>query len=90
MGLQREARGEPCVVWAQGIPCSQQRAPLTHAPASFCSDYVIEDKVAVLQKRDHEGFGFVLRGAKGECSTPGLPVALPLCGFLPHRRESFH
>lgn len=30
------------------------------------SDYVIEEKTAVLQKRDSEGFGFVLRGAKGE------------------------
>uniref|UniRef100_G1Q3V8 Uncharacterized protein n=1 Tax=Myotis lucifugus TaxID=59463 RepID=G1Q3V8_MYOLU len=30
------------------------------------SDYVIDDKVAILQKRDHEGFGFVLRGAKGK------------------------
>lgn len=33
---------------------------------SSTSDYVIDDKVAVLQKRDHEGFGFVLRGAKGK------------------------
>lgn len=33
---------------------------------SLCvSDYVIEEKTAVLQKRDSEGFGFVLRGAKG-------------------------
>lgn len=37
---------------------------LTSLLASI-SDYVIDDKVAVLQKRDHEGFGFVLRGAKG-------------------------
>lgn len=29
------------------------------------SDYVIEEKSATLQKRDSEGFGFVLRGAKG-------------------------
>ncbi|KAJ6651530.1 hypothetical protein lerEdw1_020865 [Lerista edwardsae] len=29
------------------------------------SDYIIEEKAAVLQKREHEGFGFVLRGAKG-------------------------
>ena len=29
------------------------------------SDYVIEEKAAVLQKRESEGFGFVLRGAKG-------------------------
>ncbi|KAM9177401.1 SH3 and multiple ankyrin repeat domains protein 3 [Dugong dugon] len=44
------------------------------------SDYVIEDKVAVLQKRDHEGFGFVLRGAKAETPieeftpTPAFPA----------------
>lgn len=36
------------------------------SPLSSTSDYVIDDKVAVLQKRDHEGFGFVLRGAKGK------------------------
>ncbi|XP_045146551.1 SH3 and multiple ankyrin repeat domains protein 3, partial [Echinops telfairi] len=44
------------------------------------SDYVIEDKVSVLQKRDHEGFGFVLRGAKAETPieeftpTPAFPA----------------
>ncbi|XP_006888158.1 PREDICTED: SH3 and multiple ankyrin repeat domains protein 3 [Elephantulus edwardii] len=44
------------------------------------SDYIIEDKVAVLQKRDHEGFGFVLRGAKAETPieeftpTPAFPA----------------
>lgn len=31
------------------------------------SDYIIKEKTAVLQKKDNEGFGFVLRGAKGEC-----------------------
>lgn len=43
------------------------------APSSFIflcsflpSDYIIEEKAAVLQKREHEGFGFVLRGAKGK------------------------
>lgn len=46
---------------------------------SFVSDYVIDDKVAILQKRDHEGFGFVLRGAKGNgCGFWGvLPPPLP-------------
>ncbi|MBZ3880515.1 Ataxin-7 [Sciurus carolinensis] len=44
------------------------------------SDYVIDDKVAVLQKREHEGFGFVLGGAKAEIPikeftpTPAFPV----------------
>lgn len=35
------------------------------------SDYVIEEKTAVLQKRESEGFGFVLRGAKG--TSPWQP-----------------
>lgn len=30
------------------------------------SDYIIEEKDAVLQKKENEGFGFVLRGAKGK------------------------
>lgn len=30
------------------------------------SDYIVEEKNAVLQKKENEGFGFVLRGAKGE------------------------
>lgn len=33
------------------------------------SDYIIEEKNAVLQKKENEGFGFVLRGAKGEVQT---------------------
>lgn len=37
------------------------------------SDYIIEEKTAVLQKREHEGFGFVLRGAKGKEGAAGLP-----------------
>lgn len=38
----------------------------------FHSDYIIEEKNAVLQKKDNEGFGFVLRGAKGETQTHTL------------------
>lgn len=38
--------------------------------SSFClfsaSDYIIKEKTVLLQKKDSEGFGFVLRGAKGE------------------------
>ncbi|XP_072281376.1 SH3 and multiple ankyrin repeat domains protein 1 [Pyxicephalus adspersus] len=30
------------------------------------SDYIIKEKTVLLQKKDSEGFGFVLRGAKGE------------------------
>lgn len=34
----------------------------------FCvySDYIIKEKTVLLQKKDSEGFGFVLRGAKGD------------------------
>lgn len=56
---------------------------------SSVSDYVIDDKVAILQKRDHEGFGFVLRGAKGngcgfheEGATLLVMSSMP-CPFLP-------
>ncbi|XP_063073428.1 SH3 and multiple ankyrin repeat domains protein 3 isoform X2 [Engraulis encrasicolus] len=44
------------------------------------SDYVIEEKSATLQKRESEGFGFVLRGAKAETPieeftpTPAFPA----------------
>ncbi|KAJ7329391.1 hypothetical protein JRQ81_015565 [Phrynocephalus forsythii] len=44
------------------------------------SDYIVEEKAAVLQKREHEGFGFVLRGAKAETPieeftpTPAFPA----------------
>lgn len=30
------------------------------------SDYIIKEKTVLLQKKDNEGFGFVLRGAKGK------------------------
>lgn len=40
---------------------------LTCPVVSFlCSDYIIKEKTVLLQKKDNEGFGFVLRGAKGE------------------------
>uniref|UniRef100_A0A8C4RUC7 SH3 and multiple ankyrin repeat domains protein 3 n=1 Tax=Erpetoichthys calabaricus TaxID=27687 RepID=A0A8C4RUC7_ERPCA len=44
------------------------------------SDYIIEEKTAVLQKKENEGFGFVLRGAKAETPieeftpTPAFPA----------------
>lgn len=65
----------PCLghVWGQPDPSAFGRVLLT-SPLSFISDYVIDDKVAVLQKRDHEGFGFVLRGAKGN-DEGGVPLA---------------
>uniref|UniRef100_A0A8C7HYW7 SH3 and multiple ankyrin repeat domains protein 3 n=1 Tax=Oncorhynchus kisutch TaxID=8019 RepID=A0A8C7HYW7_ONCKI len=44
------------------------------------SDYIIEEKNAMLQKKENEGFGFVLRGAKAETPieeftpTPAFPA----------------
>ncbi|KAJ8245385.1 hypothetical protein GJAV_G00270180 [Gymnothorax javanicus] len=44
------------------------------------SDYIIEEKTAMLQKKESEGFGFVLRGAKAETPieeftpTPAFPA----------------
>uniref|UniRef100_A0A6Q2ZAW3 SH3 and multiple ankyrin repeat domains protein 3 n=1 Tax=Esox lucius TaxID=8010 RepID=A0A6Q2ZAW3_ESOLU len=44
------------------------------------SDYIIEEKNALLQKKENEGFGFVLRGAKAETPieeftpTPAFPA----------------
>ncbi|XP_019744050.1 SH3 and multiple ankyrin repeat domains protein 3-like isoform X2 [Hippocampus comes] len=44
------------------------------------SDYIIKEKTAVLQKKDNEGFGFVLRGAKAQTPieeftpTPAFPA----------------
>ncbi|CAB1323093.1 unnamed protein product, partial [Coregonus sp. 'balchen'] len=43
-------------------------------------DYIIEEKNAMLQKKENEGFGFVLRGAKAETPieeftpTPAFPA----------------
>ncbi|KAI4901314.1 hypothetical protein NFI96_021132, partial [Prochilodus magdalenae] len=37
------------------------------------SDCVIDEKTVVLQKKDNEGFGFVLRGAKGRRGATPLP-----------------
>lgn len=45
--------------------CKIHVIPLT----CVLSDYVIEEKTATLQKRDSEGFGFVLRGAKGNVNV---------------------
>jgi len=45
----------------------------------FLSDYIIKEKTVLLQKKDNEGFGFVLRGAKGEPLHPHGPrIILPL------------
>lgn len=53
---------------------------------SLYSDCIIEEKTVVLQKKDNEGFGFVLRGAKGK-TTWGTGmysrVCMCVCACLP-------
>lgn len=39
--------------------------PSSSALQRYLSDYIIKEKTVLLQKKDNEGFGFVLRGAKG-------------------------
>lgn len=53
------------------IPCGIcQSTDLSSLVVYFlCSDYIIKEKTVLLQKKDNEGFGFVLRGAKGEMGT---------------------
>lgn len=46
---------------------------------SLYSDCLIEEKTVVLQKKDSEGFGFVLRGAKGRGREAGVPVCVCVC-----------
>lgn len=60
-GLLLELR-LPCLI----IPSPPPLPP----PHPLASDYIIKEKTVLLQKKDSEGFGFVLRGAKGEC-RPG-------------------
>lgn len=47
------------------------------------SDCVIDEKTVVLQKKDNEGFGFVLRGAKGRRLTDQETHSLSQCLYLP-------
>lgn len=42
---------------------------LTSSFVPPASDYIIKEKTVLLQKKDSEGFGFVLRGAKGEMNA---------------------
>lgn len=51
--------------WFHGASCLTISSPST--PPLPASDYIIKEKTVLLQKKDSEGFGFVLRGAKGEC-----------------------
>lgn len=52
--------------------------PFPSAPSLLSlSDYIIKEKTVLLQKKDNEGFGFVLRGAKGESLLPNSPQIFP-------------
>lgn len=65
--------------WATGVPVGPasephdpfSTRPTPAPPARPTSDYIIKEKTVLLQKKDSEGFGFVLRGAKGECRPAG-------------------
>lgn len=47
--------------------CAAVSPALLLTPSFFsASDYIIKEKTVLLQKKDSEGFGFVLRGAKGD------------------------
>uniref|UniRef100_A0A3P9J3E0 SH3 and multiple ankyrin repeat domains 1 n=1 Tax=Oryzias latipes TaxID=8090 RepID=A0A3P9J3E0_ORYLA len=54
--------------------------PLPVIPLPSHSDYIIKEKTVLLQKKDNEGFGFVLRGAKAQTPieeftpTPAFPA----------------
>uniref|UniRef100_A0A673HMB6 SH3 and multiple ankyrin repeat domains 2a n=1 Tax=Sinocyclocheilus rhinocerous TaxID=307959 RepID=A0A673HMB6_9TELE len=59
---------------------SKRRSGLNNARHFLHSDCVTEQKTAVLQKQENEGFGFVLRGAKADTPieefipTPAFPA----------------
>lgn len=48
------------------------------------SDCVVDEKTVVLQKKENEGFGFVLRGAKG-----GNHLCLCVSSSLHHQLQLF-
>ncbi|KPP76612.1 hypothetical protein Z043_104027, partial [Scleropages formosus] len=53
--------GRAAVAMMRMMGCNNGR----YARNLLHSDCVIDEKTVVLQKKDNEGFGFVLRGAKG-------------------------
>uniref|UniRef100_A0A8C1TED1 PDZ domain-containing protein n=1 Tax=Cyprinus carpio TaxID=7962 RepID=A0A8C1TED1_CYPCA len=68
------------------VSCRLSVSLLTRCPESRLlsslsdSDYIIKEKIVLLQKKDNEGFGFVLRGAKAQTPveefspTPAFPA----------------
>lgn len=65
--MVREGDGS-LVVTSRGAPGAGMvlESDLSILSSLVPSDYIIEEKNAVLQKKENEGFGFVLRGAKGK------------------------
>lgn len=68
-GSEAGAQGTGLLVELRLHVSSSLLHPL-NPPHPLASDYIIKEKTVLLQKKDSEGFGFVLRGAKGEC-RPG-------------------
>lgn len=67
--VSTQSLGHPVTGWGtNSVPHESFSTP---TPSSCllppASDYIIKEKTVLLQKKDSEGFGFVLRGAKGEC-----------------------
>uniref|UniRef100_A0A3P8RXJ1 PDZ domain-containing protein n=1 Tax=Amphiprion percula TaxID=161767 RepID=A0A3P8RXJ1_AMPPE len=72
--------GLGCCLWNIRITKCQRTGLFRGSIYHFEIDYIIEEKNAVLQKKENEGFGFVLRGAKAETPieeftpTPAFPA----------------
>ncbi|TNN50444.1 SH3 and multiple ankyrin repeat domains protein 1 [Liparis tanakae] len=72
--------------WDESIACGAVSYPLhpivalTVLTSTLFLDYIIKEKTVLLQKKDNEGFGFVLRGAKAQTPieeftpTPAFPA----------------
>lgn len=78
--MKHLSAGRTAVAMMRMIGCNNGR----YARNFLHSDCVIDEKTVVLQKKDNEGFGFVLRGAKGK-SQPE-----PNCLCLPHHYRHHH
>uniref|UniRef100_A0A4W6CBA1 PDZ domain-containing protein n=1 Tax=Lates calcarifer TaxID=8187 RepID=A0A4W6CBA1_LATCA len=74
----------PGIGWMQMMFCTACLFLLFPTLSVLCllsaSDYIIKEKTVLLQKKDSEGFGFVLRGAKAQTPieeftpTPAFPA----------------
>ncbi|KAJ8399915.1 hypothetical protein AAFF_G00406450 [Aldrovandia affinis] len=72
----------PSLSLSSSLPqtCWMHRRPRNRSVWFIYSDYIIKEKTVLLQKKDSEGFGFVLRGAKAQTPieeftpTPAFPA----------------